>query len=134
MSPRHVRAVLAGLLLGVMLAALDNTIVSVAMPTIVGDLGGVGDVSWVVTAYLLTATASTPLYGRISDMYGRKPVFVTAVLIFLLGSVLAGAAQNMGELVATRAVQGLGGGGLMALAMAVVADIVPPRERGKYHG
>jgi EmrB/QacA subfamily drug resistance transporter len=134
MSPRQVRAVLAGLLLGVLLAALDNTIVAVAMPTIVGDLGGVGDVSWIVTAYLLTATASTPLYGRISDMYGRKPVFVAAVLIFLAGSVLAGASQNMGELVATRALQGLGGGGLMALAMAVVADIVPPRERGRYHG
>jgi EmrB/QacA subfamily drug resistance transporter len=134
MSPRQVRAVLAGLLLGVMLAALDNTIVSVAMPTIVGDLGGVGDVSWVVTAYLLTATASTPLYGRISDMYGRKPVFVAAVVIFLAGSVLAGASQNMGELVVTRAIQGLGGGGLMALALAVVADIVPPRERGKYAG
>lgn len=134
LSPRQLRVVLVGLLLGVMLAALDGTIVAVAMPTIVGDIGGVDDMSWVVTAYLLTATASMPLYGRVSDLYGRKPVFVGAVAIFLTGSVLAGMAQNIGELVLTRALQGLGGGGLMALALAVVADIVAPRHRAHVQG
>src|SRR5688500_15991811 len=122
MNPRQVKVVMVGLLLGVMLAALDNTIVSVAMPAFVGEVRGVDDMSWVVTAYLLTATASMPLYGRISDLYGRKPVFVAAVVTFLTGSVLAGMSDNIGELVVTRAIQGLGGGGLMALALAVVAD------------
>jgi EmrB/QacA subfamily drug resistance transporter len=130
LGPRQVKTVVVGLLLGVMLAALDNTIVSVAMPTIVGDLGAVQDMSWVVTAYLLTATAAMPLYGRISDIYGRRPVFVAAISIFLVGSVLAGLARDIPELVVTRAIQGLGGGGLLALALAVVADIVTPRHRG----
>jgi EmrB/QacA subfamily drug resistance transporter len=126
--------VLSGLMLGMLLAALDQTIVSTAMPTIVGELGGLDRLSWVVTAYLLTSTASTPLYGKISDLYGRKPVFQFAIVLFLLGSVLAGMAQGMGQLIACRAVQGLGAGGLMALVFAIIGDVIPPRERGRYQG
>src|SRR3954469_21926417 len=123
-----------GLLLAMLLAALDQTIVSTALPTIVRDLGGIGDLSWVVTAYLLTATVSTPLWGRISDLYGRKRLFQSAIAIFLAGSALSGMAQSLGELIGFRALQGLGAGGLMTLAMAIVADIVSPRERGRYQG
>ena len=123
-----------GLLLAMLLAALDQTIVSTALPTIVRDLGGIEDLSWVVTAYLLTATVSTPLWGRISDLYGRKRLFQAAIAVFLLGSALSGAAQSLGELIAFRGLQGLGAGGLMTLAMAIVADIVSPRERGRYQG
>jgi EmrB/QacA subfamily drug resistance transporter len=123
-----------GLLLAMLLAALDQTIVSTALPTIVRDLGGIDDLSWVVTAYLLTATVSTPLWGRISDLYGRKRLFQAAIVVFLAGSALSGMAQSLGELIGFRGLQGLGAGGLMTLAMAIVADIVSPRERGRYQG
>ena len=134
LSHRQVLIVLSGLMLGMLLAALDQTIVATALPTIVGDLHGLNHLSWVVTAYLLTTTLSTPLYGKISDLHGRKKVFQVAIVIFLIGSALSGLSQNMDELIAFRALQGLGGGGLMALAMAIVGDIVSPRERGRYQG
>jgi EmrB/QacA subfamily drug resistance transporter len=121
-------------MLGMFLAALDQTIVSVALPTIVGDLGGLNHLSWVVTAYLLASTISTPIYGKLGDMYGRKPVFLVAILIFLAGSMLAGLSQTMAELIGFRAMQGIGAGGLMVGAQAIIADIVPPRERGRYMG
>ncbi|MHB9850814.1 DHA2 family efflux MFS transporter permease subunit [Streptomyces krungchingensis] len=125
---------IGALLLGMLLAALDQTIVSTALPTIVSDLGGLEHLSWVVTAYLLASTAATPLWGKLGDQYGRKKLFQTAIVIFLIGSALCGMAQNMGELIGFRALQGLGGGGLMVLSMAIVGDIVSPRERGKYQG
>ncbi|WP_095934007.1 MDR family MFS transporter [Streptomyces sp. Tue6028] len=125
---------IGALLLGMLLAALDQTIVSTALPTIVSDLGGLEHLSWVVTAYLLASTAATPLWGKLGDQYGRKKLFQTAIVIFLIGSALCGMAQNMGELIGFRALQGLGGGGLMVLSMAIVGDLVPPRERGKYQG
>ncbi len=134
LSHRQILLVIGGLMLGMLLAALDQTIVSTALPHIVGDLGGLDHLSWVVTAYLLSSTASTPLYGKLSDLYGRRPVYRTAIIVFLIGSVLAGAAQSMLQLVAARAVQGLGGGGLISLAMAIVGDVIPPRERGRYQG
>jgi EmrB/QacA subfamily drug resistance transporter len=125
---------IGALLLGMLLAALDQTIVSTALPTIVSDLGGLEHLSWVVTAYLLASTAATPLWGKLGDQYGRKKLFQTAIVIFLIGSALCGMAQNMPELIGFRALQGLGGGGLMVLSMAIVGDIVAPRERGKYQG
>ncbi|MFB6892383.1 DHA2 family efflux MFS transporter permease subunit [Kitasatospora sp. NPDC056327] len=125
---------IGALLLAMLLAALDQTIVSTALPTIVSDLGGLEHLSWVVTAYMLASTAATPLWGKLGDMYGRKVFFQTSIVIFLLGSVLCGIAQNMGELIAFRAVQGLGGGGLMVLSQAIVGDLVSPRDRGKYQG
>ncbi|WP_030598878.1 MDR family MFS transporter [Streptomyces fulvoviolaceus] len=125
---------IGALLLGMLLAALDQTIVSTALPTIVSDLGGMDHLSWVVTAYLLAATAATPLWGKLGDQYGRKKLFQTAIVIFLVGSALCGMAQNMPQLIAFRALQGLGGGGLMVLSMAIVGDLVPPRERGRYQG
>jgi EmrB/QacA subfamily drug resistance transporter len=125
---------IGALLLGMLLAALDQTIVSTALPTIVSDLGGLEHLSWVVTAYLLASTAATPLWGKLGDQYGRKKLFQAAILIFLAGSALCGMAQDMPQLIAFRAVQGLGGGGLMVLSMAIVGDIVPPRERGRYQG
>jgi EmrB/QacA subfamily drug resistance transporter len=131
---RALATVFAALMLGMFLAALDQTIVSTALPTIVGDLGGLDHLSWVVTSYLLASTASTPLYGKLGDMYGRKPVFLAAILIFLAGSMLAGLSKSMGELVGFRALQGMGAGGLMVGAQAIIADIVPPRERGRYMG
>src|SRR3954465_1926382 len=126
--------VVSGLMLVMLLASLDQTIVSTALPTIVGDLGGLEHISWVVTAYLLAITALTPLYGKLGDLYGRKIVLQGALVLFLIGSALCGAAQSMTELIAFRAIQGLGGGGLIVLTQAVVGDIVPPRERGKYVG
>ncbi|QLE71893.1 DHA2 family efflux MFS transporter permease subunit [Streptomyces rectiverticillatus] len=131
---RTVLVAIGALLLGMLLAALDQTIVSTALPTIVSDLGGLEHLSWVVTAYLLASTAATPLWGKLGDQYGRKKLFQTAIVIFLIGSVLCGIAQNMGELIAFRALQGLGGGGLMVLSMAIVGDLVPPRDRGRYQG
>ncbi|MEU7059321.1 DHA2 family efflux MFS transporter permease subunit [Streptomyces sp. NPDC046197] len=125
---------IGALLLGMLLAALDQTIVSTALPTIVSDLGGLEHLSWVVTAYLLASTAATPLWGKLGDQYGRKKLFQTAIVIFLIGSALCGMAQNMPELIAFRALQGLGGGGLMVLSMAIVGDVVSPRERGRYQG
>jgi EmrB/QacA subfamily drug resistance transporter len=131
---RALWTVFGALMLGMFLAALDQTIVSTALPTIVGDLGGLKHLSWVVTSYLLAATVSTPLYGKLGDMYGRKPVFLAAILIFLTGSILAGLSQTMIQLIAFRGLQGIGAGGLMVGAQAIIADIVPPRERGKYMG
>ncbi|MEV5309266.1 MDR family MFS transporter [Streptomyces sp. NPDC052610] len=117
-----------------LLAALDQTIVSTALPTIVSELGGLDHLSWVVTAYLLASTAATPLWGKLGDQYGRKRLFQTAIVIFLIGSALCGLAQNMPQLIAFRALQGLGGGGLLVLSMAIVGDLVPPRDRGRYQG
>lgn len=125
---------ISALLLAMLLAALDQTIVSTALPTIVSDLGGLEHLSWVVTAYLLASTAATPLWGKLGDMYGRKRLFQASIVIFLVGSMLCGLAQNMGELIAFRALQGLGGGGLIVLSQAIVGDLVPPRDRGKYQG
>ncbi len=134
LSHRQILVVMSGLMLGMLLAALDQTIVSTAMPTIVGDLGGLEHLSWVATAYLLTSTAATPLYGKISDLYGRKPVFQFAIIVFLVGSALAGIAHSMTQLIAFRALQGIGAGGLMTLVFAIIGDIIPPRERGRYQG
>ncbi len=125
---------IGALLLGMLLAALDQTIVSTALPTIVSELGGLDHLSWVVTAYLLASTAATPLWGKLGDQYGRKRLFQIAIVIFLVGSALCGAAQNMPQLIGFRALQGAGGGGLMVLSMAIVGDLVPPRERGRYQG
>ncbi|MEV7248252.1 DHA2 family efflux MFS transporter permease subunit [Streptomyces cyaneofuscatus] len=133
-SRRTVLVAIGALLLGMLLAALDQTIVSTALPTIVSELGGLDHLSWVVTAYLLAATAATPLWGKLGDQYGRKKLFQTAIVIFLIGSALCGMAQNMPQLIGFRALQGLGGGGLMVLSMAIVGDIVTPRERGRYQG
>ncbi|MFD4377494.1 DHA2 family efflux MFS transporter permease subunit [Streptomyces sp. NPDC058486] len=133
-SHRTVLVAIGALLLGMLLAALDQTIVSTALPTIVSELGGMEHLSWVVTAYMLAATAATPLWGKLGDQYGRKKLFQTAIVLFLIGSALCGLAQDMPQLIAFRAVQGLGGGGLMVLSMAIVGDLVSPRERGKYQG
>ena len=134
MTPRQIYAVLGALMLGMLLAALDQTIVSTSLPTIVGDLGGLNQLSWVVTSYLLASTVSTPLYGKLGDLYGRKSLFQAAIVIFIVGSMLAGLSQNMLELIGFRAIQGIGAGGLMVGAQAIIGDVVPPRERGKYQG
>ena len=134
LTHRQILVVFSALMLGMLLAALDQTIVATALPTIVGDLGGLNHLSWVVTAYLLTSTAVTPLYGKVSDLFGRKALFQIAIVLFLLGSVLSGLSQNMAELIAFRAIQGLGGGGIFAMVMAIIGDIVPARDRGKYQG
>jgi EmrB/QacA subfamily drug resistance transporter len=134
MGDAQIRAVLSGLMLGLLLAALDQTIVSTALPTIVGELGGLNHLSWVVTAYLVTSTASTPLWGKISDLYGRKLMYIIAIVVFLVASALAGLSQSMWQLIATRGLQGIGGGGLLALTFAIVGDVIPPRDRGKYQG
>jgi EmrB/QacA subfamily drug resistance transporter len=134
LTHRQILVIFSGLMAGMLLAALDGTIVATALPTIVGELGGLDHLSWVVTAYLLTTTASTPLYGKLSDLYGRKLLFQAAIVIFLIGSVLCGLSQSMGQLVAFRAVQGVGAGGLMAMAFAIIGDVVSPRERGRYTG
>jgi EmrB/QacA subfamily drug resistance transporter len=126
--------VLLALMIAMMLAMLDNMIVGTAMPTIVGELGGLEHLSWVVTGYTLATAASTPVWGKIGDMYGRKGAFLTSIVIFLIGSALSGMAQDMGQLIGFRAVQGLGAGGLMVGVMAIIGDLVPPRERGKYQG
>src|SRR6516164_7825915 len=131
---QRVRVVFGALLLVLLLASLDQTIVSTALPTIVGDLGGLSHLSWVVTGYLLASTVVTPLYGKLGDLYGRKLVLQIAIVIFLVGSALCGLAQNMPELIGFRAVQGLGGGGLMVTTVAVIGDLVPPRDRGRYQG
>src|SRR5262245_11710697 len=133
-QPQRVRLIFAALLLVLLLASLDQTIVSTALPTIVGDFGGIQHLSWVVTAYLLASTVSGPLYGKLGDQYGRKIVLQAAIVIFLIGSALCGISQNMGELIAFRALQGLGAGGLIVTTIAVVGDIIPPRERGRYQG
>jgi EmrB/QacA subfamily drug resistance transporter len=131
---RSVWLVVSGLIMVLLLASLDQTIVSTALPTIVSDLGGLEHISWVVTAYLLALTVVTPLYGKLGDQYGRKIVLQGALVIFLIGSALCGAAGSMTELIAFRAIQGLGGGGLLVSAQAAIGDVVPPRERGKWVG
>ncbi len=131
---RQVFIVFSGLMLGLLLAAIDQTIVATALPTIVGDLGGLDHIAWVVTAYLLAETVATPLFGKLGDLYGRKRLFQAAIIIFLAGSVLSGIATSMGTLIAYRAIQGVGAGGLIVLAMAIIADVVSPRERGRYQG
>jgi MFS family permease len=131
---RQILTILGGLMLGILLAALDQTIVSTAIRTIADDLHGLNLQAWATTAYLITATIFTPLYGKLSDLYGRKPFFLTAISIFIVGSVLCTISTSMYELAAFRAVQGLGAGGLMSLAFAIIGDIVPPRERARYQG
>ncbi|MCW2521990.1 MAG: drug resistance transporter, EmrB/QacA subfamily [Frankiales bacterium] len=130
----RVALIFTGLMLAMVLASLDQTIVSTALPTIVGDLGGLNALAWVVTAYLLTSTISTPIYGKLGDLYGRKTIFLIAIVIFLIGSALCGTAMSIGQLIVYRAVQGIGGGGLMVGAQTIIADVVSPRERGRYQG
>src|SRR5213593_1665630 len=130
LSHRQIMTIVAGLMMGMLLAALDMTIMGSATKTIADQLHGQTIQAWVTTAYLITSTISTPLYGKLSDIYGRKPMYMSAIGLFLVGSVLAGTANSMYELAAFRAVQGLGAGGLMSLALAIIADIVSPRERG----
>jgi EmrB/QacA subfamily drug resistance transporter len=134
LSRRRILLIIGALMLGMLLAALDQTIVSTALPTIAGDLKGGSHIAWVVTAYLLATTVSTPLWGKLGDQYGRKIFFQASIVIFLVGSVLSGLASSMFMLIAFRAVQGLGSGGLMVGAQAIVGDVVSPRERGKYQG
>lgn len=130
----RLRTVMAGALLAMVLAALDQNIVNTALPRMVGDLGGMAHLSWVVTAFMLTSTITTPLYGKLSDIYGRRTLFFAAILLFLAGSLLCGAAQSMGQLIAFRALQGLGAGGLLVLAQAAIGDVVSPRQRPRYQG
>ncbi len=134
LSHRQILIVYSGLMLGMLLAALDQTIVSTALPRISEDLHGINEYSWVVTAYLLASTISQPVYGKLGDLYGRKRLFQFAIVVFLVGSALCGISQNMGELAGFRGLQGLGAGGLMVGALSIIGDIVPPRERGKYQG
>jgi EmrB/QacA subfamily drug resistance transporter len=133
-SHRQIMLIMSGLMMGMLLAALDQTIVSTALTTIARGFHRLDLYGWVVTSYLLTSTASTPLYGKISDQFGRKRIFQFAIVVFLAGSVLSGASQNMYQLIIFRGVQGVGAGGLMTLAMAIMGDIIPPRQRGRYQG
>jgi EmrB/QacA subfamily drug resistance transporter len=134
MSHRQIWIVLIGLMSGMFLAALDQSVVSTAMRTIADDLGGLSLQAWATTAYLITATVSTPIYGKLGDIFGRRPLYITAIAIFVLGSVSTGLATSMYELAGYRALQGLGAGGLFSLALTILADIVPPRERARYQG
>lgn len=134
LNHKEIMTIMSALMLAMFLAALDQTIVSTALPRIAVDLRELSKLSWVATSYLLASAVATPIYGKLGDMYGRKKIFMTSIVIFLVGSVLCGLSQNMGQLIAFRALQGLGGGGLMVLVMAIVADIVPPRQRGRYQG
>ena len=143
LSHRQILVVMSGLMAGMFLAALDQSIVAVALPKITSELGGLDQLSWVVTAYLLTSTAATPLWGKISDLRGRRPIFQAAIVVFLIGSLICGFSPDIADfvsvsginvMIAGRAVQGLGAGGLMSLALAVIGDVIPPRERGKYQG
>lgn len=131
-SHREILGILSGILLGMMLAALDQSIVTTALPAIAGELGGFDRLSWVVAGYLLTSTASTPIYGKLSDLYGRRSMLEIAITLFVAASVLCGLAQTMPELIAARTLQGLGGGGLISMAQAIIADVISPRERGRY--
>ena len=133
-SKREIYTAMSGLLIAMLLAMLDNLVVGTAMPTIVGELGGLAHLSWVVTAYMLATAMSTPVWAKLGDLYGRKGVFMVSIVVFLVGSALAGLSQSMGELIGFRGVQGLGAGGLMVGAMAIIADLVPLRERGRYQG
>src|SRR5437016_7870457 len=131
---RSIWVIFSGLMLALLISSLDQTVVATALPTIVSDLGGLSQLSWVVTGYLLASTVSTPLWGKLGDLYGRKRLFQAAIVIFLVGSALCGLSQNMTELILFRSLQGLGGGGLIVLVQAIIGDIVPPRERGRYQG
>ena len=131
---QEIMVIMGALMLSMFLAALDQTIVSTALPRIAVDLHGLDKLSWVATSYLLASAVVTPIYGKLGDMFGRKKIFMTSISIFLIGSVLCGFSQTMGQLITFRALQGLGGGGLMALVLAIIADVVPPRQRGKYQG
>jgi EmrB/QacA subfamily drug resistance transporter len=131
---RRIRVIFAALMLVMLLASLDQTIVSTALPTIVGEFGGLAHLSWIVTAYLLATTVVTPVYGKLGDLFGRKIVLQSAILLFLVGSALCGLSRSMTQLILFRAVQGLGGGGLIVTTMAVIGDIITPRERGRYQG
>ena len=131
---RRTLIVFAGLLLGMLLAALNQTIVATALPDIVADLGGFDHYSWVFSAYMLTSTVTVPLYGKLSDVYGRRPFFLLAIVLFMAGAVVSGLAPTMTVLILGRALQGLGAGGLIPLAMAVIGDLIAPRERGKWQG
>jgi MFS family permease len=133
-SARELRLALAGLMLALTLAALDQNIVATALPRITGEFGSLQHLSWVVTSFIAASTVSAPLYGKLSDLYGRKPAFIASISIFLAGSALCGFAASMGELIAFRTVQGLGAGGLIVLAQTVIGDLVSPRERGRYRG
>ncbi|MDQ4038255.1 MAG: MFS transporter [Actinomycetota bacterium] len=133
-SHRQIMIVMSGIMSGMFLAALDQSIVSTALPTITSELGGLDKLAWVVTAYLVTATAATPLWGKISDLYGRRLIFQIAISIFLIGSMACGLAQDITQLIGFRALQGIGGGGLFSIALAIIGDVVPPRERGRYGG
>lgn len=133
-SPRQLKVLFGGVLLGVSLSALDGTIVNTALSTIVGDLGGLNHYTWVGTAYLLTSTAATPLFGKLSDLYGRRLLFEISIISFVVASALCGAARSMPQLIIARGLQGIGGGGLLALTFAIIGDAVPPRERGRYVG
>src|SRR4051812_31445017 len=126
--------VFVGLMLALVLAALDQNIVATALPQIVSDLGGLAHLSWVVTAFMLASTTTTPLYGKLSDMYGRKPLFFVAIGLFLAGSALCGLSRSMTQLILFRGVQGLGAGGLITLAQTTIGDLIAPRERGRYQG
>ncbi|MEU8632156.1 MDR family MFS transporter [Amycolatopsis sp. NPDC048633] len=131
---RQIMVTMSGLVIAMLLAMLDNMIVAPALPTIVGDLGGLSHLAWVTTGYILASTASTPIWGKLGDLFGRRIVFISSVVVFLAGSALAGMSQNMGELVAFRAVQGLGAGGLMVGVLSIIGEMIPPRERSKYMG
>jgi EmrB/QacA subfamily drug resistance transporter len=131
---RQILVIMSGLMMGMFLAALDQTIVSTALPTIVGDFHHSNLLSWVITSYLLASTASTPIWGKAGDLYGRKRVFQLAILVFLIASALCGLSRNIFELIAFRGLQGIGGGGLLSLAFAIIGDVIPPRERGRYQG
>src|SRR6266404_6648010 len=131
---RQILIAFSGLVLAMLLAALDSTIVSTALPTIVSEMGGLEHLAWVVTGYLLAQTIVTPVYGKLGDLYGRKIVMQSAIVLFLIGSALCGVSQNMTQLILFRAIQGMGGGGLVVTTQAVVGDIVPPRDRGRYQG
>lgn len=133
-SPRHIRLVFLGLMLTLLLAALDQMIVATALPKIVGELHGLEKMSWAVTAYLLASTIGLPIYGKLGDLFGRKSVFQFAIVVFVIGSALVSWSRTMDELIAFRAVQGIGGGGLMIGVQAIIADVVPPRERGRFMG
>jgi EmrB/QacA subfamily drug resistance transporter len=133
-SHQEIVQVLTGILLCILLAAVDQTVVVPAVPAIAADLNGFGHLSWIVSAYLLTSTSATPIYGKLSDIYGRRALLLPAIVIFVIASVLCGMAQSLLQLILFRALQGLGGAGLMAMAQAVIADVVAPRERGKYQG
>src|SRR2546430_11867552 len=130
----RVLAIYSGLMVTLLLAALDQTIVATALPKVVSDLGGITQYTWVFTAYMLGSTVTVPLYGKLGDVHGRKPLFIVAIVIFLIGSALCGTAQNMWQLVIFRAVQGVGAGGLFPLTLAMVGMLVPPRDRGRYQG